>query len=426
MRLQYVIVAIIALGLTACGGEEKSSPKPQKTEIKKDAEDGVGATENGDGPTIKGVITNGAGRTIFLEHWPIGSTSFQVIDKAVIGSDGSYTLKSGVEKLDIYNLRVEPTSAAQNESYANLIMQKGDVVTMNADADAMTKTFEVSGNDISENLENLFHTVYYPFDKGLDSLRRVEATLPQGDEQARGAVVAARSQMNEKFMALLKEIASTNENSPIGYLAYMRYLSAKISSQIDVEEEELDYFDQLVGAVKETMGASFLAVQAQSNARQIRSTVMQTSQAPVPLLNPGDEAPELAFPNPEGKMMKLSDLRGKVVMIDFWASWCGPCRKQSPHVVSLYKKYNPKGFEIFSVSLDKNKDRWIAAIKADGFTWPYHVSDLQQWNSEAAKLYGISSIPFVALVDKQGKIIQTFDGYTMDKLDSQLEQIFGF
>ena len=122
-------------------------------------------------------------------------------------------------------------------------------------------------------------------------------------------------------------------------------------------------------------------------------------------LLPGVEAPEISMKDPEGKVRQLSDLRGKVVLIDFWASWCGPCRRENPNVVKLYKKYHDKGFEIYSVSLDKEKSAWLKAIKDDGLIWPNHVSDLNGWTSSGGKTYGIMSVPSTVLVDKEGKII---------------------
>jgi len=119
----------------------------------------------------------------------------------------------------------------------------------------------------------------------------------------------------------------------------------------------------------------------------------------------GAMAPELAFENPDGKIMKLSDLKGKVVLIDFWASWCRPCRQENPNVVAAYKKYNSKGFEIYSVSLDRDKASWIKGIKDDGLIWPNHVSDLGYWNSQGAKIYGVNSIPATFLIGKDGRIV---------------------
>jgi thiol-disulfide isomerase/thioredoxin len=120
----------------------------------------------------------------------------------------------------------------------------------------------------------------------------------------------------------------------------------------------------------------------------------------------GAIAPELEFPDPDGKMRKLSDLRGKVVLVDFWASWCGPCRRENPNVTNIYSKYHDKGFEVFSVSLDSDAASWKRAIEADKLVWPNHVSDLKKWQSKAAAIYGVSSIPSTFLLDKEGRIVQ--------------------
>ncbi len=128
-------------------------------------------------------------------------------------------------------------------------------------------------------------------------------------------------------------------------------------------------------------------------------------------LSIGDVAPDLNFPSPDGKNIKLSSLRGKVVLIDFWASWCQPCRVENPNVVRIYDKYhdkklgNAKGFEVYSVSLDQEKNKWIDAIKKDNLKWEGHVSDLKFWKSEAARIYNISSIPYTVLIDENGVII---------------------
>ena len=118
----------------------------------------------------------------------------------------------------------------------------------------------------------------------------------------------------------------------------------------------------------------------------------------------GEEIADLSQSDTSGTKISLAGFKGKYVLVDFWASWCGPCRQENPNVVRMYNKYKDKGFEIFGVSLDENRDKWLKAIAMDKLTWP-HVSDLKGWNSAAAQLYNIQAIPQTVLLDKEGKII---------------------
>ena len=118
----------------------------------------------------------------------------------------------------------------------------------------------------------------------------------------------------------------------------------------------------------------------------------------------GDTAPEIELPSLNGELAKLSSLKGNIVLLDFWASWCSPCRKENPNVVRMYNKYHEKGFDIFAVSLDKTKQAWQQAVKQDGLTWT-HVSDLKYWQSAGAKRYNVHSIPQTFLIDKKGVIV---------------------
>ena len=128
-------------------------------------------------------------------------------------------------------------------------------------------------------------------------------------------------------------------------------------------------------------------------------------------LNIGDKAPELSYKNPDGKNMNLSSIKNKIVLIDFWASWCGPCRRENPNLVQAFKKFNKtkfeegNGFEIYSLSLDKTKKAWVKAINQDQLFWQYHVSDLGGWQSEGSKKYNIRSIPSNIIINGKGIII---------------------
>ena len=170
-------------------------------------------------------------------------------------------------------------------------------------------------------------------------------------------------------------------------------------------------FDNFIGwdaANVPLFGDVYSALEKQHpNSPIIRAMGMQVQQMKEmeSVVNGEMEAPEIVLPNPQGKEMKLSDLRGKYVLIDFWASWCGPCRRENPNVKRIYNTYKNKGFTIFSVSLDENPEHWKLAIEKDGLDWPYHVSDLKRWQSPLPQIYGFDGIPFTVLVNKEGKII---------------------
>ena len=203
-----------------------------------------------------------------------------------------------------------------------------------------------------------------------------------------------------------------------------------------------DSMEQLIGRNKELLMSAFLITYFESNFERYAPLYVQVRDALIgqypqqafvrhldqkinAAVLPGMMAPEIVLPDTSGiHQLRLSDLRGKVVLIDFWASWCSPCRMENPNVVRLYKKYHERGFEVFSVSLDKDRDKWINAIAKDGLVWPNHVSDLMGWGSAAGKRYQVSSIPNTVLVDRDGRILaRNLRGSELEKkLKELLEQ----
>lgn len=157
-------------------------------------------------------------------------------------------------------------------------------------------------------------------------------------------------------------------------------------------------------ALFESMADQFAKAKPDSRMTQAFVAQVRRMQAQKNGLAEGKPAPEIVLKDPNDKVVPLSSLKGKYVLIDFWASWCGPCRKENPNVVRMYQKYKDKGFEIYGVSLDQNKAAWLKAIEADSLTWT-HVSDLKFWNSAAAVTYGVQAIPFSVLIDPQGNIL---------------------
>lgn len=186
-------------------------------------------------------------------------------------------------------------------------------------------------------------------------------------------------------------LEQTLQRIPKGTLRYQMALAGSVAALKQKNNPNYVYFaEQLIKDAKNADPAAIAGIQQQLAGS--RSFTI------------GAEAPDFAQATPEGKDLRLSDLRGKVILVDFWASWCGPCRRDNPHVVGLYNRYKDKGFDILGVSLDRDRQRWLDAIEQDGLVW-HHVSDLKQWSNAVAQLYGVNSIPHTVLVDKEGRIL---------------------
>ena len=212
-----------------------------------------------------------------------------------------------------------------------------------------------------------------------------------------------------------QEFIASNQNSPA-------LIIALISMNVQTEFEA---YEGIMNQVSSNFGESPTVKEYVKYIQGIKDKKLEEAKQlnDAALLSPGKVSPDFEELGIDRKTkISLASLKGKVVLIDFWASWCGPCRKENPNVVRIYDKYKAKGFTIMSVSLDTDKDKWIAAINQDKLTWPNHVSDLGGWNSRVSKMYQVNSVPFTVLIDKEGNIIKT--NLRGEELEKELENIF--
>ncbi|NOQ73088.1 MAG: redoxin domain-containing protein [Crocinitomix sp.] len=355
---------------------------------------------------IEGQIVGAENQQISLVNKNLGGLKAPI---AVVQAtaEGKFVMDTTIAIRDYYFLRLE------NGQLLNLVLSPKDVVTVYGDARDLLRMTNVIGSDHSVLL-NGFLIEFQGFKALEDSLKGVLKVDPSKQAE----VNAYFSPVAQRFYAYRNNFINTNQGSP----ALIASLNA-----LDQEREWKEY-KQVVTMLNYSFGdaptiqnLSKFIIQKDAQMKQIAAT----NAAKEALFKPGTLAKEIEMPDTSGAMMKLSDLRGKVVLIDFWASWCGPCRKENPNVVKAYHKYNADGFEVFSVSLDKKgaKARWIAAIKKDGLVWPYHVCTLSGFATKAAQDYAVNSIPFTVLIDAEGKVIKT--NLRGPQLEAELSRIFG-
>lgn len=334
--------------------------------------------------TLTGNVEGGQNLQIFVDQMIPGKAN-QVVTQGSIGADNSFalelpeTLESG-----LYRLRIGQQSV-------QLVLEgnEGTVNVSGALASLNNFDYTVSGSQGSQLFAATMQSLRTTRNLSADMIASVVDTV---SNPMVGAAIAFTTLRNNQTFIGIQQAAQN------------KLLAASPNS--DFTKAYSTYVTEL-GQVK-----------------------TQQTQAPrrTYAVNVGDTAPDIKLPDPNGKQYALSDLRGKVVLLDFWASWCGPCRRENPSVVKVYNEYKAKGFEVFSVSLDGidsrtatrfpdqsqldqqmeiQKQRWINAIKQDNLPWEYHVSDLKKWECAPARLYGVSSIPATFLIDREGKIAAT-------------------
>ena len=310
---------------------------------------------------------------------------------------GNFSMKGTLPYADYYMLRLG------NENL-QLILRDSANIKVYGDGKKIREFCNIINSDESQQM-NQFS---YKLDRWSAKIDSATTALKLDTSRAQ-VINTYMSSEYSKYQSQRQEFMAMNQNSPQLIL---------VLKTMNIETEFADY-EGILNQVIASFGQSPTVMEYK---KYFDSYKAQRDAGLT--LGIGKVAPDFEQLGTDQKTnIKLSDLRGKVVLIDFWASWCGPCRKENPNVVKTFAKYKDDGFTVMSVSLDTDKEKWLAAIKQDNLTWPNHVSDLRGWNNRVAGLYDVKSVPFTVLIDQQGKIIKT--NLRGEALESELQRIYG-
>ncbi|UZD23618.1 TlpA disulfide reductase family protein [Algoriphagus halophytocola] len=339
--------------------------------------------------TISGTLENAPGGDIILSQFT--DTRPKVLDTLTLDDKGSFEYQVSVDTPTFYELNL------YGQKSVRLALLNEDV-QVNYDFSS-PESLVIEGSKDSQEMVKI-EKMMEAYQTKVNALNEAYYEAMSENDSERIKEIQAEAMLLESNQASEVKNVINSMGDSFASLAAIGLINPK---------NEFQFIDSLVAKLDEKYPETKSIIQLKQQLDEMRALSM------------GQVAPEIELTNPQGELIKLSDFRGKYVMIDFWAAWCKPCREENPNVVKLYNQYKDQGFEVFGVSLDRTKEAWVQAIEEDGLTWT-QVSDLKYFNSVAAETYQINAIPATYLLDPDGKIIAK--DLRGPSLRAKLEEIF--
>ena len=397
--IKFIMPIMAVLVLIACGGDSDTE-----------------ATAEIPGHLLVGEIENADGKEAVLIAFE--GEKEKIIDTVKI-ENGRFEIQTETKELRQYVLLI----GSEEMPIILLLDENSKDVNIKGSLPGIGENYTITGSDESQYVKDylLFLKPFFETESGIYAELNA---LPPND------TTNIKSLMGEldSISLIQRDFALTHinshEGSPASWLMLRELFPA--SGLLNFDTTDLAYFRQVSAELAAKYPYSEYPDLINRDVASVTAQIAQMNNPEVavaPGTAPFEYAPEITLMDVNGNEASLSSLRGQVVLIDFWASWCKPCRMENPNVVRLYDQYKDKGFTVFSVSLDTDKAKWEEAIAVDNLSWPNHVSDLQGWTSPAATSYGVNAIPATFLIDETGKVIGT--NLRGEALEQKLQEVLG-